>query len=66
MSYDPYNDPLNPVRPKGKGPDVSNSNVDGDGVTEGFTCAQEWVTKWMPDGPNGGSYDTGPDVADGD
>ena len=86
MSYDPYNDPYNPVAPRDSDvkDDLGTGNGGGDftygaksrdiqirpaaeGVAEGTTDAQTWVSKWDPHGPNGGSYDTSPfDVADGD
>lgn len=76
MSYDPYSDPMNPVR-KGGRPDLGNGNGGGnfeygsggrdiktrpaaDGVAEGTTDAQTWVDRWDPHGPDGGSYDTNP------
>ena len=81
MSYDPYNDPYNPVR-KGGRPDLGNGNGGGDfeygsggrdipvnpasdGVTCGYTDAQEWVEAWRSSGPDGGDYQSKPDV-DGD
>lgn len=50
----------------GSGGDDPTINTPAQGVTEGFSDAQEWVSKWDPHGPDGGSYETGTDVADGD
>lgn len=66
MSYDPYNDPQNPVR-KGSRPDLGSGNDGGDfmygsggrdipvnepeeGVVEGTSVASQVIVAWDPEG----------------